>query len=51
MKKYTLNQRNCANGMNLLNSLADQSAAADFFDPQYKGVLDKLNYGNEGIGF
>ena len=49
MTIYTLNQRNCANGLGLINSFADESAAAAFFDPQYRGVLDKLNYGYEGI--
>ena len=29
--------------------LPDASIAAAFFDPQYRGVLDKLSYGNEGV--
>ena len=29
-------------------NLPDESISATFFDPQYRGVLDKLSYGNEG---
>ncbi len=32
----------------LLPQLTDNSCALAFFDPQYRGVLDKLGYGNEG---
>jgi site-specific DNA-methyltransferase (adenine-specific) len=32
----------------LLRSLSDQCTPLVFFDPQYRGVLDKLKYGNEG---
>jgi site-specific DNA-methyltransferase (adenine-specific) len=32
----------------LLAALPADSVAAAFFDPQYRGVLDKLEYGNEG---
>lgn len=35
-------------GLDLLKSLKDNSVNAVFFDPQYRGVLDKMNYGNEG---
>lgn len=38
-----------ADGLDLMNSLPDESAAAVFFDPQYRGILDKLHYGNEGL--
>jgi len=34
--------------LTLLRSLPDGSAAVVFFDPQYRGVLDKLRFGNEG---
>ena len=37
-----------ADGAALLATLPDAFAAAAFFDPQYRGVLDKLAYGNEG---
>lgn len=32
----------------LLRSLPEASARIGFFDPQFRGVLDKLAYGNEG---
>lgn len=35
-------------GIELLRSLPDRCAAAAFFDGQYRDVLDKLKYGNEG---
>ena len=34
--------------MKLLSKLADSSIHLAFFDPQYRGVLDKMQYGNEG---
>ena len=34
----------------LLDAVCDNSIKICFFDPQYRGVLDKLNYGNEGKG-
>ena len=36
-------------GLEYLAQLPDASVAATFFDPQYRGVLDKLGYGNEGV--
>lgn len=41
--------RNCVDGLMLLRSVRDESIAAAFFDPQYRGVLNKLSYGNEGV--
>lgn len=38
------------NGLNLLKKLGDNSVPLVFFDPQYRSVLDKLRYGNEGKG-
>lgn len=35
-------------GADLLNEIDHGSVALCFFDPQYRGVLDKLGYGNEG---
>lgn len=35
-------------GREFLAGLEPGSVAAAFFDPQYRGVLDKLAYGNEG---
>src|SRR4029077_801257 len=34
--------------LTLLQSLPDGCTPLVFFDPQYRGVLDKLSYGNEG---
>jgi site-specific DNA-methyltransferase (adenine-specific) len=34
--------------LDLLTSLPDACAALAFFDPQHRGVLDKLAFGNEG---
>ena len=33
----------------LLRSLPDSCAPLAFFDPQFRGLLDKLQYGNEGV--
>ena len=43
-----LNVKHKMDGLDLLGTLADDSVPAVFFDPQYRGVLDKLAYGNEG---
>lgn len=45
---YKMNKKNLADGIDLLGDINDCSIAATFFDPQYRGVLDKLKYGNEG---
>ncbi len=42
------NSYNRLDGLDLLCALAEHQAAAVFFDPQYRGVLDKQSYGNEG---
>ena len=36
------------NGLDLLDKIGQNKIKACFFDPQYRGVLDKLGYGNEG---
>src|SRR5689334_14683295 len=44
-------QRNVAqhgDALALLRSLPNCCASLAFFDPQFRGVLDKLKYGNEG---
>ena len=46
--KYKLNYKNLADGLDLLADINNSSIATAFFDPQYRGVLDKLKYGNEG---
>jgi site-specific DNA-methyltransferase (adenine-specific) len=37
-------------GVELMGKLPNESISVCFFDPQYRGVLDKLKYGNEGKG-
>ena len=44
----SINNRNKMEGLKFLNLLKDQSVALCFFDPQYRGILDKMKYGNEG---
>lgn len=39
---------NTGNGLAFLADLPDATVSAAFFDPQYRGVMDKMNYGNEG---
>ena len=36
-------------GRALLAAIPAGSASAAFFDPQYRGILDKMRYGNEGV--
>lgn len=43
-----LNKKIKMNGLELLDLLDKESIKVTFFDPQYRGVLDKLCYGNEG---
>lgn len=45
---YAVNKKNKANGLDLLANINNKTVAVAFFDPQYRGVLDKLKYGNEG---
>lgn len=42
------NEKLKMDGLDLLRQLPDNHIKAVFFDPQYRGVLDKLKYGNEG---
>jgi site-specific DNA-methyltransferase (adenine-specific) len=42
------NQANCLDGLYLLNQINNDTIKLVFFDPQYRGVLDKMQYGNEG---
>lgn len=35
-------------GLHLLSTLPDSGVPVVFFDPQYRGVLEHLSYGNEG---
>ena len=43
-----LNARLKMNGLSLLEKLPEASFSAAFLDPQYRGVLNKMSYGNEG---
>jgi site-specific DNA-methyltransferase (adenine-specific) len=43
------NQRQKMNGIDLLSKIDNDVAKAIFFDPQYRGILDKQKYGNEGL--
>lgn len=43
-----INSKNKMDGLQLLRNLENEYTKIVFFDPQYRGVLDKLSYGNEG---
>lgn len=45
---YSINKPNAANGLDLLDHINDSVITAVFFDPQYRGIMDKMKYGNEG---
>lgn len=42
------NTRLKMDGLKLLSHLPKESVPVAFLDPQYRGVLDRMNYGNEG---
>ncbi len=42
------NSRLKMDGVKFLSHLPHESIPVAFLDPQYRGVLDKMNYGNEG---
>ena len=42
------NTTNVLDGLTFLQSLPSGIVSACFFDPQYRGILDKMRYGNEG---
>ncbi|MCD6010380.1 MAG: Adenine specific methylase [Flavipsychrobacter sp.] len=50
LKKETIkvNDKNTMDGLSLLQNIYTNVITACFFDPQYRGIMDKLNYGNEG---
>ena len=35
-------------GLELLKEIPNETITTCFFDPQYRGILDKMKYGNEG---
>jgi site-specific DNA-methyltransferase (adenine-specific) len=45
---FALDQPNQADGLDLLRALPPASFSLCIFDPQYRGVLEKQKYGNEG---
>lgn len=45
-----LNKKNKMNGLDLIKQVEDENLKIIFFDPQYRGILDKMSYGNEGVG-
>jgi site-specific DNA-methyltransferase (adenine-specific) len=45
---FVLNAPNRADGLELLRALQPDSFSLCIFDPQYRGVLDRQKYGNEG---
>ena len=46
--EYRQNTAQCGDALTLLQSLSDSAASLMFFDPQHRGVLDYLKFGNEG---
>lgn len=42
------NSRQIMSGYTMLRTIEDESAALAIFDPQYRAVLDDLEFGNEG---
>ena len=46
--KNLINKKLSIDGVGLLKQIPDKSLKVAFFDPQYRGILDKLSYGNEG---
>ena len=43
-----INKKLNMDGIKLFQNLEKNSISAVFFDPQYRGILDKMDYGNEG---
>lgn len=42
---YSINKKNKADGLKLLADINNETISVAFFDPQYRGVLDKMHYG------
>lgn len=45
-----INDYNVLDGLTLLKNINDKVITASFFDPQYRGIMEKMKYGNEGEG-
>lgn len=48
--KFEPGKPNVANGLTLLRSIKEGAAPCVFFDPQYRDLLEEMDYGNEGEG-
>lgn len=48
MAEIKRNARQRMDGVRMLRILPDQCAALAIFDPQYRAILDEMDYGNEG---
>lgn len=46
--KFKKNQVNVGDGLEMMSSLRNGSVPLVFFDPQYRSILDRMRYGNEG---
>ena len=46
--KNLINKKLNIDGVELLKQIQDKALKVTFIDPQYRGILDKLSYGNEG---
>jgi site-specific DNA-methyltransferase (adenine-specific) len=46
--KDLINKKNCMDGLELLGVLDNESVDACIFDPEYRQIMDKLKFGNEG---
>lgn len=46
--EFKINSKNKVDGLKLLKSLKNESVKVTFFDPQYRGIMDRMKYGNEG---
>ena len=46
--ELVLNSKQKMDGIEMMEMMPNQCVAAAFFDPQYRGLLDKMAYGNEG---
>lgn len=47
--KELINKKNVIDGIELMHKIPENSIKTCFFDPQYKSVLKKMAYGNEGV--
>jgi site-specific DNA-methyltransferase (adenine-specific) len=43
-----INDKNILDGVLFMQKIYRNTVTACFFDPQYRGIMDKMNYGNEG---